>query len=144
MDISNKFQKVRVLFTNNGFVAVLEKVARTLIAPVKPNSMACEQPSHDGGQLGSRWAEKQVSVIGHECPCQAISVRFWQQFRQSCQKRLPVLVIEKNLPSLDPSDNDMLKNSRDIQSSGPWHSLSLIREGRIPVNILTTSPFYFV
>jgi hypothetical protein len=41
MKITNQLQKIGILFADNGFIAVLEKMAAPLVTTVKTNRIPC-------------------------------------------------------------------------------------------------------
>jgi hypothetical protein len=50
VDISGKLQKVRIIFTDNGFVSVLEKMPITIVAAVKIDHITGKKLSHVMGK----------------------------------------------------------------------------------------------
>jgi len=53
MDVPDQFQQVRILLTQDGLVAVLEKMAAPMVAEVIADSVSRQEPLHHGGQRGS-------------------------------------------------------------------------------------------
>jgi hypothetical protein len=49
MEISDEFQKVRLFFHNDGFVAILEEMASSMVTSVERTGVACEERSHGPG-----------------------------------------------------------------------------------------------
>ena len=47
MDITYQLQKISIFLTNNGFVAVLEEVAASLMAFVEGDGIAGHEATHD-------------------------------------------------------------------------------------------------
>lgn len=47
MDIAYELQKIRVLFADDGFVAVLEKVAASFISFVEGDGISGHETTHD-------------------------------------------------------------------------------------------------
>ena len=52
MDVADKLKKIRILFADDGFVAVLEKVTTTFVAFVEGYSMPGHETAHDFTERG--------------------------------------------------------------------------------------------
>ena len=52
VDVTNEFQQIRIFFTDNGFVSVLEKVAQALVSFVESHSIAGHQTAHEFAERG--------------------------------------------------------------------------------------------
>ena len=65
MDIPEQFQQVCLFFANDGFIAVLEKMAGSLMFPVEGDGISGQQPTHEmaKGAFGSY--DKQMKMIRH-------------------------------------------------------------------------------
>ena len=47
MDVADEFQEIRVFFADDGFVAVLEKVAATFVSFVEGDGVSGHETAHD-------------------------------------------------------------------------------------------------
>ena len=63
MDVTYQFQQVRVLFAQDGFIAVLEKVAAAMVPEIITDGVPRQEPPHDGGQRASPRSEQKVKVL---------------------------------------------------------------------------------
>jgi hypothetical protein len=63
MDVTNKFLAIGIFLTNDGFVAVLEKLAVPLVHPVKMDRIAGEQTGHGNGKRHVARAYKEVDML---------------------------------------------------------------------------------
>jgi len=61
--------------------------------------------------------EKKVSIIQQECPGIAGRLNSQQQFLEPFKKILPILIIPKDISTLDSSDYDVVQNSWSIKAS---------------------------
>ena len=52
MDVANQFQEVRVFFADNGFVAVLEEMATSLMTFIEGNGVSGHEAAHDFAEWG--------------------------------------------------------------------------------------------
>jgi hypothetical protein len=114
--VANQLLEVCVLLANDGFVAVLEKMAVASVPAVEADHVAGQQPSHhrsDGNLAGAR---KKVGVIWQECPGIAGGFRLQKKISQTLEKILSVLGISEDLSALDPPDHDMVKNTGSIKA----------------------------
>src|SRR5512139_542104 len=115
--VTNQLLEVCVLLANDGFVAVLEKMAVASVPAVEADHIAGQQPSHhrsDGNLVG---AHKKVGVVWQECPGIAGGFRLQKKISQTLEKILSVLGISEDLSALDPPDHDMVKNTGSIKAS---------------------------
>ena len=81
-------------------------------------------------------------MIWNQAPSIANRFRLPEYFSQSFQKVIPVGIATEYLPSLNPSDHDMVESTGCIDSGLPWHGLPL----QLPILLcqlknLTASPF---
>ena len=65
MDIADQFQKIRVLFADDGFVSVLEKMSRAFVALIKCYSIAGHQAAHYFAQRCGANSQKEVEMVGN-------------------------------------------------------------------------------
>jgi len=48
MNVTDQLLQVRILFAQDGFVSVLEKVAAAMMSKIITESIPCQEPPHDG------------------------------------------------------------------------------------------------
>jgi hypothetical protein len=102
---------------NDGFVAVLEKMAVASVPALEADHIAGQQPSHhrsDGNHAG---AHKKVGVVWEKRPGIAAGFRLQKKIPQTLQKILSVLGIAEHLSALDPPDHDVVENTGSIKAS---------------------------
>jgi hypothetical protein len=51
MNIANNLCKIDILLTDYGFVAVLKKLSRSMMAAVERHSVSCKELPHENGQF---------------------------------------------------------------------------------------------
>jgi len=66
MDVSDEFHEVRIFFTDNGFVSVLEKVATPFMAFVKGNGIAGHEAAHDFAERGRAGSQQKMKMIWNQ------------------------------------------------------------------------------
>jgi len=79
MDVADQLQEICFLFTHNRLVAILEKMADSTIAEIEGYSMAGEEATHEGGELGLAGSQKKMEMIAHQRPGEAFSAGLLQQ-----------------------------------------------------------------
>jgi hypothetical protein len=92
-----------------------------VMPPIIITCIRSHEPSHEGRKRSSPRTQKEVKMIGKQNPSEAIHLSLKNQFSQSVFKKLIIFFIEKDLPSLDSSSDDMLKDTRGIQAGFSWH-----------------------
>ena len=68
MDVAHKFQEVGLFFAEDGFIAIFEEVAGSLMAFIKGDCVSREESSHDAPDPFGSASYKQMDVISHERP----------------------------------------------------------------------------
>ena len=125
MDISDKFQKVWVFLTQNGFIPVLKKLSVPPVSMIELDGISGEQSSHDMRQRCGTTAKQQVGVVGYEGPGIAGGRGFREDLSETHKEIITVLIIPENLFTLNPPDHDMMEGSGRIDSGLSGHEGSL-------------------
>ena len=108
----------------------------SFVTQIKDDGIAGEQSAHETGQGLLGRCQQQVNVIVEQSPGRADGFGFSKQTAQPLDKIFPILIIKKDVGSGDPSDNDMLQQAWDIDTSLAWHGGSIIED----VDFSTMSP----
>jgi len=66
-----------------------------------------------------------VEVVGYECPCIAACICFGNDTPNSIQKAIAISIIDKELPPLDYSNDDVMERSGSIYSGFSWHDVHI-------------------
>jgi hypothetical protein len=64
MNVADQFLEIELFLAHDRFEAILEKLTVTVVAPVKTDDIAGQQPAHQSGQRSITGPEKKMSVIG--------------------------------------------------------------------------------
>lgn len=64
-------------------------------------------------------------------PSVAVGFCFLQKGVETVAKTFPVLTIKEGGASLDPPDDDVLKQARDIYAGTSWHRVRIIEQLKI-------------
>ena len=62
MDIPEEFQKIRIFFTDDGFVSILKEVPDALMAFIESNCISSHKAAHDLAQRCLAGAEEEVKM----------------------------------------------------------------------------------
>jgi len=83
MNVTYQFQQVDILLAQNGFVAVLEEVAVSLVSAVIPKGITSQKPPHDCGDRKGAGSEQEVKMVWNQCPSIASCSGFFQDIPKS-------------------------------------------------------------
>jgi hypothetical protein len=133
MDVTYQFEQVRVLFAQDGFIAVLEKMPPAMVPEIITDGVPRQEPPHDGGQGGSARSEQKVKVVGNQCPRIAACLGLTQNSSQAIEKIIAVSIAKEDLLPSDPTPDDMMQCVWGIYPSLSRHGsfLSHSAEGQV-------------
>jgi len=63
MDVTNKLQEVRIFFTYDGFVSVLEEMTTPFMAFVEGDRIAGHKAAHDFAEWRKTCAQQEMEVL---------------------------------------------------------------------------------
>lgn len=108
VDVADQFQKIRLLFTDDGLIAVLKEMPDTAMAEVKGNGMTGEEAAHESGKLCPIGAEQEMQVITHQRPSEAFGLCLFKEPRKTDDERLPVFIVKENIAPFNAPDDHVL------------------------------------
>jgi hypothetical protein len=114
MNITNQFQQISVLLTQDRFEAVLQKMTMPTMTPVIANSITGKYPTHDRRNRCRAGTEQEVKMIGEQRPSITRGPAFFQVGSQALQEITPVAVILKYRLAFNVSGNKVMKRPRRI------------------------------
>jgi hypothetical protein len=110
VDIPDQFFEIRIFLTQNGFVAILKKLAVTLVFAVEPACVARKKAAHENGNGSSAGSQQQVNMIIEHCPGKTINTRRRNQGRQSFYKIVPIKIGTEYFSPFDSPVSPPVKN----------------------------------
>lgn len=125
MNISNQFEKVGILFTNNRFVSILKQMSRTFVPEVEVDGIAGEKSAHQGGQSGLAWAEQEMNVVGHQRPSETLGTGLNEEFREVSKKSFTVDIVPEDIAAVNAANDHMLEQVGNIEAGGSWHEVTI-------------------
>ena len=78
------------------------------VTTVKIDSMASQQPSHNGGNRGEAGFQKQMEMIGKKRPGITGSLAFAKNIAQTLNKILTIGIIFEYIALFDTANNNMM------------------------------------
>lgn len=114
MDIAYKFEKIRVFFTDDGLVSVLEEVAGPLMPFVEGDGVSGHQFAHDLAEGRRAGAQKKVKMIRNQDPGVTLGLGFFQDDGQAIEEGLAIFVVEEDLSSFDAPGHHMLEKAGGV------------------------------
>jgi len=108
MDIAYEFQKVRILFTDDGLVAVLEKMPTASVPLVKGYGIPGHKPAHDFAERGSSGAQQGMKMVWNERPGVALGPGLIQYIRKAVEEGYAVLIVLEDFLSFNSPGHHML------------------------------------
>jgi hypothetical protein len=114
MDIPCEFQKVRVILTDNGLVAILKHVTVAFVPSIEVDHVTGKNLPHTISKAMIAAPDQEVKVVRHKGPCVAYQTSFLTHRRQPIEKILPILLDSKYLVSLDAPAHDVVEGPRSI------------------------------
>jgi hypothetical protein len=90
MDIPHQLQKIGIMVTDNGLVAILEKVSGAIVAQIEHHGVTGQKSPHDLGQRPLPRSQKEVKVVVEQGPSIAVGFGFRQENAKAGEKSLPV------------------------------------------------------
>ena len=86
MDVTNKLQEVRIFFTDDGFISVLEKVTTPFMTLVESERIAGHKATHDLAEWRKTCAQQEMEVVWNKRPGVALSLSFIEDQSKTFQK----------------------------------------------------------
>jgi len=124
MDVANQFKEVRVFFTDDGFISVLEEMACTFVSFVESYRVTGHEAAHYFAEWCRTCSQKEVKMVRDQGPSIALGLGFLKDAGESFQERLAVFVIEEDLSSFYSPGHDVLEKAGSVKSGLARHGLS--------------------
>ena len=78
-------------------------------------------------------------MVGHKCPGKAFGAGFDKKFGETFKEQTAVIVVDKNIPSLDSANSNVLQQTGDVYACCTGHERKIAEEVKL-VDKSTTSP----
>jgi len=108
VDVANQFKKVWILLNYDAFVAVLEEMTFSTMAPVVPDSVAGHKAPHHGGKKHYSWPNKEVKMIGQQAPGKQLYLALGHHLRKAAEELIAVPGVPKDVLPLDAPRHHMV------------------------------------
>jgi hypothetical protein len=109
VDVADKLKEIWVLLAQDGFVAVLKKMPGAAMPTIKMNCVARQQPPHDRRNGNMSGPEKEVTMVGYECPSKTACRSLRQNRGDPLDEIVPVGIVYKYLAPLNSAAYDVVQ-----------------------------------
>jgi hypothetical protein len=114
MNVTDKFFEIYILLANNGLVSVLKKLPMPLMTSIECNCIPGQQSAHQLCNASGSAPQQKMAVVGHQCPRVTDCMRMGNQLLKPIKEAIPIMIIVENGPTFDPSNNNMMQNTRRV------------------------------
>jgi len=114
VDIAYEFKKIRVLFADDGLVAVLEQVACAFVAFIESDGVIGHEFPHDLAERDRAGAQEQVKMVRDQGPGVTLGLGLLENDSKPSQEGFPVFVIKKELAAFDSPGHDVLEEAGGV------------------------------
>src|SRR5688572_26346964 len=122
MDITAEFYRPSRRIDDDGLEAALKKVSRSLMAPIKPHSVADAQPLHAAREIGFGRFDHQMEVIWHQHVSMQTPAEAFDRLRQKFAKVLVITSIFENCLALVAARGEMMPSPSPFDTQWSRHN----------------------
>jgi hypothetical protein len=108
VNVSHKLSKIRILITYYRFVAVLEKMTVAMMTAVICDCIASKKPAHKLRQTTQPTPQKNMGVVGHQCPSIDNGVCLRSNLSHPRDKIVSICSVINDFALFYSPDNDMM------------------------------------
>jgi hypothetical protein len=94
----------------------LEKITAPLVTAVECYGISGKNLSHQTAERLSAGTDKKMKVVGKQCPSVAPATGLRDACFKAGDKVVPVIVVKKDILTIQTSDNDMVNCTRNIKA----------------------------
>jgi len=128
MNVAHQLQEIGVFVADNGLVAVLKKMSGSLVAQIEHHCVTGQQAPHDLGQGSFFWLQQKMKMVVEQGPGVAVGFGLRQEEAEAGKEIEAILIVKENGSFLDPSDDNVLKQSGDIYAGMSGHEGNISQE----------------
>ena len=70
-------------------------------------------------------------MVGHKCPGKAFGAGFDKKFGKTFKEQAAVIVVDKNIPSLDSANDNVLQQTGDVYTCCTRHERKIAEEVKL-------------
>src|SRR5512136_907714 len=127
MDITRKLHQIGIVLNQHAMEAPLEQMAGPSMFQIEAPRVRDAQPLHRGRKIGSKGTEEQMIVVGHQNVSEDLDLEAAGHFRHGAQEAGSIWILDKDIPPLVASREDMVESAFIFDAPGPSHDLLLSR-----------------
>src|SRR4030066_1447168 len=110
MNVTDQFQEIGVLLTDNRFVTILKQMATPVVFQIISDGMTRQKTPHKFRNSLGTTEYQEVEVIIHQTPSQYLRSSHLHQFTDTRDKILPVLVVKEDRATFNSPNHHMMKD----------------------------------
>jgi hypothetical protein len=114
MNITDQFQQIGVLLTDNRFVTILKQMAAPVVFQIISDGMTRQKAAHKLRNPQGTTEYQEMDVIIHQGPSQYFRSSHLHQLTDTRDKILPVLVVKEYRAAFNSSHHHMVKYPRCV------------------------------
>jgi len=116
MNVSHQLQQIGLFLAQGGFITILEQMSVSAVATIEGNCIPSQKPPHQGSHGSLTGLQQKKHMTGDKRPRQTRGLGFLKDSSEPFKEVIPVGVILKNFPLLDPPGDDMVQSPRCVNS----------------------------
>ena len=120
-------EEIWILLAQDGLVAVLKQMPGAVMPTVEMDRIACQQPPHDHRNRHGSRPNKQMEMVGNECPGKTACGGLRQNGSKPFDKMIPVGIIKEDPPPLNSTTYDVVQCTRCVNASLSCHGKDRIK-----------------
>lgn len=123
MNVADQLQQIRILLTDDRFIAIPEKGTIPFVPPIVGHGVSGHELSHHPAEGHCRSLKKQMKMVWEQRPCVAMGTRFSQDRPEPMEKIVTVFLISEERRSLDPPSHDVMNQAGGIEPREAGHGV---------------------
>ncbi len=114
MDIADQLQEIRVFFTDDRFISILEKVTTTFVSFVEGDGVSGHETAHDFTEWGRAGTQEEVKMVRDQGPGVTLGLGFLEDNGKTLKEGVAVLVVSEKFPPFNSPSHDVLEKAGGV------------------------------
>jgi hypothetical protein len=121
MHVPDESPKVDLVGNEIRAVAILEKMTYPVVATIEIAGVSRVEASHRLRQRQRPRPQREMHMVVHECPCEAVEVRLGEDPGEAVDEVPPIAIITKDGAPLDPPQDHVVNGTGRIEARTSRH-----------------------
>jgi hypothetical protein len=100
-------------------------MAMTAMVAIELACIPGKDSTHDRRQGGRPGSQQEMNMVGHQGPCEAGRMAVCKNLSKAIEEGITISVGPENVPSLDPTNHDVVESTWGVYSSFSRHAKAL-------------------